>query len=215
MRLLPQISVYKTEHRNQKVLSLKMEYNPSFNTLMKQNGLRWSQTKKVWYIQNSFENLDKLFHIFKGKAWLELSWKSQKEKPVKAPPLPKQKKTTQLKQTRVILPNGYKETLVRKRYSQSTINTYTSMFKEFLAFFNGVDPTTLDDKDIRAYQDYLVTKKKVAISTQNQAINAIKFYYEKVLGGKRKTYFIERPLKEKKLPNILSSDQIKLMLNAT
>ncbi len=35
-------------------------------------------------------------------------------------------------------------------------------------------------------------------------INAIKFYYEKVLGGKQHTYFIDRPKKSKPLPIVLS-----------
>ena len=39
-------------------------------------------------------------------------------------------------------------------------------------------------------------------------INAIKFYYEKVLKGKRETYYIERPRKEKYLPTVLSESEI-------
>lgn len=89
------------------------------------------------------------------------------------------------------------------------------MFKEYLVYFKGADPKTLTEEDIRTFQNYLVSKKKVAISTQNQAINAIKFYYEKVLGGERRTFYIERPLKERKLPNIMSGDQIKRLLKVT
>ena len=43
---------------------------------------------------------------------------------------------------------------------------------------------------------------------QNQSINAIKFYYERVLGGKRKIYLVERPKREKVLPVVLNEEEI-------
>ena len=57
-------------------------------------------------------------------------------------------------------------------------------------------------------------ERKVSISYQNQAINAIKFYYERVLGGQRKTYFIERPKKEKTLPVVMSEEETIRVLRA-
>ncbi len=51
-------------------------------------------------------------------------------------------------------------------------------------------------------------ERKVSVSIQNQAINAIKFYYERVLSGKRKFYFLERPRKEKTLPVVLSQEEM-------
>ena len=55
----------------------------------------------------------------------------------------------------------------------------------------------------------------MSASYQNQAINAIKFYYERVLGGKRKFYFIERPLKEKALPVVLNHAEVIAIIKAT
>ena len=65
------------------------------------------------------------------------------------------------------------------------------------------------------YLRYLVMERKVSASYQNQAINAIKFYYERVLGGNRKFYFVERPLKEKTLPIVLNEAEVKSILNHT
>jgi site-specific recombinase XerD len=61
----------------------------------------------------------------------------------------------------------------------------------------------------------LVKERGISISYQNQAINAIKFYYEKVAGGVRKFYQLERPLKEQKLPTVLSVEEIQAMIKAT
>lgn len=61
---------------------------------------------------------------------------------------------------------------------------------------------------------YLLDAKKVSSSTQNQAINAIKFYYEKVEKRERKVYALERPLKETKLPKILSEEEVMAILQS-
>lgn len=204
---LPTITVRKTVHKGHKVLTLEMEYNPVFNITLKENGCRWSQSSKVWYVPDSFENLNKLFILFKDRAWLDLAWKTQNSE--------EHRPIIKVQSNPIVLPDGYEEMLIRKRYSKSTIKTYCSMFREFIAFFHGADPQTLGKKEIYLFQDYLVSKKKVAISTQNQAINAIKFYYEKVLNGERTIYYIDRPIKEKTLPNILSSDQVKRLLHST
>ena len=68
---------------------------------------------------------------------------------------------------------------------------------------------------IVSFLRHLVTERKVSSSYQNQAINAIKFYYERVLGGQRKFYFIERPITEKVLPVVLNKEELISILNAT
>jgi site-specific recombinase XerD len=65
-----------------------------------------------------------------------------------------------------------------------------------------------------AYLRYLVQERAVSTSYQNQAINAIKFYYEQVLGGNRKFYYVERPQKERTLPVVLSEEEIILLLKS-
>ena len=68
---------------------------------------------------------------------------------------------------------------------------------------------------ITAFLRYLVIERKVSISYQNQAINAIKFYYERVLGGQRKVYLVDRPRTETKLPVVLSQEEVCEILKAT
>jgi len=68
---------------------------------------------------------------------------------------------------------------------------------------------------ITAFLRYLVLERKVSTSYQNQAINAVKFYYERVLGGHRKVYLVERPREEKTLPIVLSEKEIGDLLKAT
>lgn len=60
----------------------------------------------------------------------------------------------------------------------------------------------------------MIKKKNISISQQNQRINAIRFYYEKILGYDKQYYCIHRPRKEKKLPQVLSKNQIRDILNS-
>ncbi len=94
------------------------------------------------------------------------------------------------------------------RYSESTLKTYKNALEDFLNFHNQIALDQLHDGHIQSFLRHLVMERKVSTSYQNQAINAVKFYFEKVLGGKRTTYNIDRPKKEKALPVVLSEEEI-------
>lgn len=108
-------------------------------------------------------------------------------------------------------PDEYRHLLVELRYSESTIRQYTLCFEELINFYPTFDIDRIDEPRIVSFIRYLVTERKVSASYQNVMINAIKFYYERVLGGQRKIYRLERPIREKSLPVVLSEDEISLL----
>ena len=112
-------------------------------------------------------------------------------------------------------PDEFKLKLRELRYSESTLKTYTNAFEEFINYFFKYDIDKIDERMIISYLRYLVSERKVSSSYQNQAINAIKFYYERVLGGQRKFYFIERPLQEKVLPVVLNQTEVTSIFKVT
>ena len=99
------------------------------------------------------------------------------------------------------------------RYAESTIKTYKQTFEEFVNFYGNETLEEISEEKIINYLRYLVNERKISLSVQNQAINAIKFYYEKVLLGKRTFYHIDRPRTEKTLPLVLSEEQVTDMIN--
>ncbi len=111
-------------------------------------------------------------------------------------------------------PVEFIEKLQELRYSEQTIKTYKMCFEEFINYYHKFDVGKIDELMIKAFLRYLVTERKVSVSYQNQAINAIKFYYERILGGQRKVYYIDRPRREKTLPTVLSEEEIILIINA-
>jgi site-specific recombinase XerD len=113
------------------------------------------------------------------------------------------------------VPLEYTQMLQRIRYSEATRLNYESQFKTFLSFICPKTSEEFTEGDINNYMLYLVNDKKVSVSSQNQAINSIKFYLEKVKKGERKTYHVERPFKERRLPSVLSEEEMMDMLSTT
>ena len=113
----------------------------------------------------------------------------------------------------VTIPAEYSEVLTRRRYSESTRMTYCSQFQLFLKFV-GKEADQVSEKEIINYMRYLIQEKQISASTQNQVINAIKFYYEQVKGESRRFYSLERPMKETKLPTVLSEEEVIAVLQA-
>lgn len=107
------------------------------------------------------------------------------------------------------LPQLYHDKLKQKRYSENTIKTYTKYFKDFIDYFSARELDTVEANEINNYILELIESKNISPSQQNQRINAIKFYYEKVLGRAKAYYTIDRPNKESQLPDVLSKHEIR------
>jgi site-specific recombinase XerD len=114
-----------------------------------------------------------------------------------------------------MVPDAFCQHLIKRRYSKATCENYKSQFRAFLGFIFPKTAEEFTENDIHDYQLELVQRRKVSGSTQNQAINAIKFYLEQVKGGARREYYIERPRSERKLPTVLSQEEMKAMLSRT
>jgi len=115
----------------------------------------------------------------------------------------------------VSLPKGYLEKLQQKRYSANTIKSYVFYMEEFATAMQGKPLDDIATDEVHQYMLRLIKEKNISISQQNSRINSIKFYYEKVLGNERTVYKIDRPKKERKLPDVLSKQEIAAMIKST
>lgn len=114
-----------------------------------------------------------------------------------------------------LCPPEFKAKLEELRYSKNTIDIYRKMFTEFINYYPNAAINDISEEMIFDFLRYLVVERKISTSYQNQSINAIKFYYERVLGGRRKIYAIDRPREEKFLPEVLSEEEVVAILKAT
>jgi site-specific recombinase XerD len=115
---------------------------------------------------------------------------------------------------RVQVPVAYVEMLKTLRYSSATIDNYVSQFRCFLAYLYPSGPEAIQADTVHRYMMHLVEERRVSLSAQNQAINAIKFYLEKVCHQDRTVCTIDRPRPESKLPTVLSEGEVIRILNS-
>ena len=105
-----------------------------------------------------------------------------------------------------------KRELLSRKYSYKTVKGYLYYNRDFLSFIKK-EPADVQESDIKDYLLYLAEEKQSATSTLNQAINALKFYYGSML--KRKfIYEVKRPRKDKKLPIVLSKEEVAKIINS-
>ena len=84
----------------------------------------------------------------------------------------------------------------------------------FINYYREKELNEINESDVRRFLQTLV-QRKVSNSYLNQAINAIKFYYEVVLGMPNRFYEIERPRKESKLPQVISKKEVSSIIDNT
>jgi len=104
--------------------------------------------------------------------------------------------------------------LIRRRYRDTTIKTYSGLVQQFLRVLGNYDPSTLNEQDIARYIQKYYVDKGHSSSYQNQAVNALKLYYkvefEKEIGLK----VALRPRRDHKLPSVLSTDDVRRILQS-
>ncbi len=98
-------------------------------------------------------------------------------------------------------------------YSEVTLKNYMRQNQEFLNYVK--KPTRqIKEQDLKNYVAHLMTQKRLKPASVNLAISSIKFYFKEVL-KKNIVGDLKAPKIEKKLPVVLSMDEIKSLLEAT
>ena len=101
-----------------------------------------------------------------------------------------------------------------KNFSIKTIKSYLSWMKNYTLHY-GMSPDKLGDEDIRNYLYYLLKEKKASQSSVNQAYSALKFFYEKSLGRTWNEDKIPRSKVPKRLPVVLSKEEVQGVFSNT
>lgn len=208
----PKITLRNAIHREKPVVKVEFDYNRELiDELKARTAAVWSANLGCWYFPKDKFVLGEFFTAMKPVAWIDYS----AVKIVDEPENPKPKKRDYSHRRSIELPKGYSELLHQKRYSKNTIKTYTAYFKDFIHYFSESNLENITHLEINDYILHLIRKWHISTSEQNQRINAIKFYFEKVLRKERQVFEIERPRIEKLLPEVLSKEEVGKILKAT
>jgi integrase/recombinase XerD len=105
------------------------------------------------------------------------------------------------------------EDLQIRNYAPATVRCYVRSVADFAKHFNR-SPDQLGSEEIRSWQLYLLRDKGVKISSYIQSVCGLRFFYSNILNRKVEIERIPLPRYEKKLPVILSKEEVKAMLQA-
>jgi integrase/recombinase XerD len=105
------------------------------------------------------------------------------------------------------------EELQRRNYSAGTIRLYLQHVAAFAQHFHR-SPDQLGPEEIRQYQLFLIQEKKLAWSSYNQIVCALRFFYAKTLKRPLLLSDIPLPRKVQQLPLILSPEEVARILTA-
>ncbi len=108
----------------------------------------------------------------------------------------------------------FKNYLISQRYSPNTIKTYTEALGVFFQFHSNKAAEQLEIADIIDFNTGYILRKNLSASYQNQVINAIKLFYRNRFNRVMNLDNIQRPRREKRLPNVLSKQEIKTIIEA-
>lgn len=107
------------------------------------------------------------------------------------------------------------EQLKLKAYSENTIRTYQNEFAQFLVALKDKAAEDCDTQTVRTYLLYCHEKLKLSENTLHSRLNALKFYFEQVLGREKFFVNIPRPKKHLTLPKTIHQRDIKKIFDVT
>ena len=176
-------------HRNADRISVTFEKDKELIRRIKLiNDARWSQQKKIWHIPDNCENRTRFKILQKEETIPSAEGQEHIQKFIRW--------------------------LSAKRYSANTIKTYSGALTSFLIYYRSKDILEITNNDVLDFNNDYILKKNLSASYQNQITNAVKLYFRTIRDTKINVDKIDRPKKSKTLPNVLSKEEIKNILEA-
>ena len=177
-------------HLGNKRIAVYFEKNAELiDRIKKLEGSRWSQTLGVWHLPDTEEN----------RIRFKLTPLSHT--------IPSTEGITQIEK--------FKQYLRSKRYSESTITTYSEALKSFLVFYRNKPIAQITNEDVIVYNNEYILKNNLSASYQNQTINSIKLFFKIIHDAKIVTAELHRPKNAKTLPNVLSKEEAMRLIEVT
>ena len=130
------------------------------------------------------------------------------------PKFPSKRKLLQISDANQPALVALREKLLLKSYSRNTQRTYYYEFAQLLYVLKNHPVNELTPERLKDYFLYCVAKLKMTESQMQSRINAVKFYFEQVLGREKIFFDIPRPKMPSQLPKHISQRDVKKLFSA-
>lgn len=210
---MTEIHLDAVKHKGKQILLLKFPYNSKLIELTKKlPNASWSNTYKAWYTPYSMEALHHVKILFVDVAIIDAS--VLKEKLAEIKNAGSDLKEIHLSEETNNTIEKFKSWMRSRRYSDSTIGTYSEALKIFLKYYHTKAIVDINNDDIIEFNNKYILANKLSASYQNQVVNAVKLFYKTMQNVRINIEDIHRPKKSFVLPVILSLEEVAAMLNS-
>ena len=103
--------------------------------------------------------------------------------------------------------------LQRRNCSQITTRNYLLVVADFARYF-GKSPDKLGPNELRTYQAYLLHERKLTPGTVVNRVAALRFFFVKTLKRHQFRDFLPYPQDRRRLPTVLSREEVTRLINA-
>ncbi|MFT6959453.1 MAG: integrase/recombinase XerD [Polaribacter sp.] len=205
METYPKIYLEQKIHRKESQLLLRFSFHSKLVALVKSiKNTYWSKTINAWYLKDSQENLDLILSVFKNITAVDTSKISKKI-------LFKRNLTASQKK----LLNNFYLFLKGKRYRPSTIQTYTFFVADFINFHSKTSLEELTNRAVELFIETVFMERNYSVSSQRQFISALKIFILFYPHTKINNLVLERPKRSRKLPSVLSQEEVLKIIQCT
>jgi integrase/recombinase XerD len=219
------VIVERVIHGGESRIALRFRYDRELNSVVKSfPDARWSNQIKCWHIADDKDIITLLLKAFARKAYIDYS----ALKPNLAERIRLQRKEKKKGKYRGTSNNSYpalsekgkadiakfRRLLESNRYPESTVKAYTGMLTIFLRFISPKEATECTSNDLVKLVDEYILPNGLSYSYQNQMVSAVKKFYSKIYKSVIDPGELSRPRPQHRLPNVLSKDEVKKILNA-
>jgi len=197
------ITVLPHQFNNNDYFLLKFNYEESLVSIARSLGCRWVVEENGWAIYRSRENLKALIRAFADISIFDTS----KIGIIDA--------EEDYDERITLVPEAYSQLLIRKGYSEETVQVYKSLFREFIHHFKDKKLKDLKREDLVSYVEAQVSGKKISGRSEEQLVDAINFYFTGILKRKALTYPLVKRKNSGRSQRKISRKELQRMLDAT
>ena len=215
-------------HNGEQRICLKFVYDEELNRIVKQiKDIRWSAQMIAWHFPDDGNPVPGLIERFRGHAFVDITSlvKKVSDKPVHQNEAGNRSKVSSVEKESeagkaVLSDNAIKDIekfrkwMEAGRYPETTIKTYTGMITTYLKFVSPKEASECTSDDLVRIVDEFIMPRGLSHSYQNQMVSAVKKFYGRLYKSVIDPGEISRPRPQHRLPNVLSKEEVKRILES-
>jgi site-specific recombinase XerD len=216
------IRAEKIQHKGLEQLALRFGYNQQIRDhLKKLEGIAWTQTHRCFYILYTPENVRRLLNHCRGVVWVDMEglrinsklkdYRVSGKTTSPAKPIPAIKRLPSEIQQELEV---FKKWMEQHRYSVQTIRNYLNHLSQFFQFVANETVYSVTTEDVIRFNHEVILRHNLSVSYQRLVTGAIKLFYQRLSGHRMVIDQLDRPMREHRLPVVLSKEEVEKLIRA-